>query len=234
MKTTSLLGTLAMLWLALAGHTAFAATPRDGGDQADRRTQFMLRQLTAEKTALQQENADLHAQVQAQAARIAELEKDTERQMAALDKADERIESMTRRIREDLERYKTLSERYTDTSGTLRDARTDIELLINAVGERDAWIDDCRAKNQDMFDANQALLNAYRDKGALAALMQNEPATGLGLVRVENAVQEYRYRLEDLRTAPFAGEAAPETKLKTGETPDTAAVTGSDERHRGM
>ena len=100
----------------------------------------------------------------------------------------------------DSARIAELQETYRKEIGV---ARGDIGLLRNAVQERDTWIADCQSKNEGLYKANGELLDAYRDKGAFAALVQREPVTGIASVKVENAVQEYRFRLEDLRTVKF-------------------------------
>lgn len=197
------------LFLLLGGAALQAAAPRaDGGDSAQRQARIMLQQIAAEKTALQKQNAELTGTVADLEARIKKLETETKKRNAELDTAQRNNDGLRARVERDSDRYKDLSEKHGATTSTLRDARADIQLLQNAVQEREQWIADCQAKNEGMYKTNMDLLSAYRDKGALDALAQHEPVTGLGLIKVENAVQEFQFRLEDLRTLEFKPDVA--------------------------
>lgn len=191
----------------LLGATAVAAAPRsEGGDPALRQVQAQMQRLAAERTALQKENAELSAKLAEQDKRIQELEAEAKRHSGELDKAQGANEQLRARVERDSERYKDLSERNSQTNATLRDAQADIQLLHDAVQERERWIADCQARNDKMFQTNTELLAAYRDKSAWDALKQSDPVTGLGAIAVENAMQEYQFRLEDLRTVKFEPE----------------------------
>lgn len=191
--------------LAMLGTATVTAAPRSegGGDGALRQAQMQMQKLAAERTALQKENAELAARLAEQETRIRELEAEVKQRSGELGQAHSANEQLRARVERDSERYKDLSARHTQTSASLRDTQADVELLRQAVIERDAWIDACQAKNDALYKANSELLAAYRDKGAWDALKQSEPVTGLGAVKVENVVQEYRFRLEDLRTVKF-------------------------------
>lgn len=191
----------------LGGTTAVVAAPRgEGGDPALRQVQAQMQKLAAERTALQKENAGLSAKLAEQDKRIQALEAEVKQRSGELDKAQGANEQLRARVERDSVRYKDLSERNSQTNATLRDAQADIQLLHNAVQEREHWIAECQVRNDKLFQANTELLAAYRDKGAWDALKQREPITGLGAIEVENAVQEYQFRLEDLRTVKFAAE----------------------------
>lgn len=197
---------LTMLAL-LGGTTAVVAAPRgEGGDPALRQVQAQMQKLAAERTALQKENAGLSAKLAEQDKRIQALEAEVKQRSGELDKAQGANEQLRARVERDNVRYKDLSERNSQTNVTLRDAQSDIQLLHNAVQEREHWISECQTRNDKLFQANTELLAAYRDKGAWDALKQSDPVTGLGAIAVENAVQEYQFRLEDLRTVKFEPE----------------------------
>lgn len=200
----------------LLGAAAVTAAPRsEGGDPALRQAQAQLQKLSAERNALQKQNAELTAQLAEQDKRIKELEAAAKQRDGELTQAQGANEQLRARVERDSERYKDLSERNSQTNETLQTAQADIQLLHNAVQEREHWIAACQAKNDGMFKANMELLAAYRDKSAWDALKQNDPVTGLGAIRVENAVQEYQFRLEDLRTVKFA----PETEAQAAQVP---------------
>lgn len=195
-------------WLLLMSANATAAPRGEGGGDALRKAQMLLQKLSTEKVALEKDNlrlADELKKVQSELdATKSSLKSTAQAQVAA----QQRNEALTQRVRDDGDRIRTLQDTHRKQ---IEDARADIRLLRNAVLERDQWITDCQAKNDAMYQTNADLLAAYRDKDAWDALKQSEPVTGLGSVKVENAVQEYRFRLEDLRTVKFE-PTAPTTK----------------------
>ncbi|MBI5462539.1 MAG: hypothetical protein HY941_10175 [Gammaproteobacteria bacterium] len=192
----------------LLGAVTVQATPRSGGgDTAARQAQAMIQKMAAENNALQKQNGELTAKLAELETQIKSLEAEGKRRGGELDQAQRSNEDLRARVERDSERYKELSARHGQTTDTLRDAKADIQLLHGAVQERDHWIADCRDKNEAMYKTNNELLAAYRDKSAWDALKQREPLTGIALVEVENAVQEYQFRLEDLRTVQFESTA---------------------------
>jgi chromosome segregation ATPase len=196
--------------LLLVSVTAQAAPRVETGDNVQRQAQMLMQQMAAEKTVLQKQNGELTAKLAELESRIKQLEAEAKQRSGELTAAQRNNEGLRGRVERDSERFKDLSERHGATTSTLRDALADVQLLQSAVQERDHWISQCQTKNEDMFKTNMDLLSAYRDKGALDALAQREPVTGLGSIKVENTVQEYQFRLEDLRTVKFESEVARE------------------------
>ena len=58
-------------------------------------------------------------------------------------------------------------------------------------------LQDSEAKNLALYQANQALLDEMGQQTHLSRFFRAEPLTGLGQVKVENILQEYRHKLED-------------------------------------
>ncbi len=182
-----------------------AAAPRDGGDQALRQAQLLLQKLSAEKTALEKENLRLADELKKTQDDLASTNKKLSTSENQNAQVLQRNATLMDRVRTDSEHIGNLNTTYRKEIG---DARSDIQLLRNAVLERNTWIEDCRAKNEGLYKTNVELLQAYHDKGAWDALAQREPITGISSIKVENAVQEYQFRLEDLRTVKFQPEGA--------------------------
>lgn len=204
--------------LLLVSVTTQAAPRVETGDNIQRQAQMMMQRMAAEKTALQKQNGELTANLAELEARVKQLEAEAKQRSGEFTAAQRNNEELRSRVERDSERYKDLSDRNAETASILRNAQADILLLQSAVQERDHWISQCQAKNEDMYNANMDLLSAYRDKGALAALTQREPVTGLGSIKVENTVQEYQFRLEDLRTIKFKSNIAiPESEYQAGQ-----------------
>lgn len=177
-----------------------------GGDDAMRKAQYLLRQLSQEKEALQTEKEQLQGELGALTSKVSTLENSMEKQRIALGKSSDKNSRLVDRINRDHEHILALQEKYRNTVAVLEASSRDNELLINAVQERNQWIDTCRARNDKLYEANVELLGLYENKGLAEALGQRDPVTQIGAVKVENEVQNYRFRLEDLRMSQFVAD----------------------------
>lgn len=192
-----------LLLLALSCTAAAETTRRETGDNALRKAEYMLRQLSQEKADLQAENANLGGKLQELQKKFDELQAKFTGTEQHLDRARASNEQLVSRIGRDNERMTELMEKYHDTVKTLQASKQDNQLLINAVAERNDWMQVCRERNEGLYKANLDLLQRYQNKGVLEALKQRDKLTGLTSVKVENEVQEYRFRLEDLQVSKF-------------------------------
>lgn len=205
MNTLLVYGFLASMLMLMTLVPVQAAAPRDqGGGDALRKAQQMLQSLAAEKSRLEAENLRLAEELKKSQSELDATRGSLDKVEQAHVNARQRNEALVERVRADSDRIAELQNRHRSELG---DARADIRLLHAAVEERDRWIGECQARNDGLYEANAELLEAYRNKGPLAALGQREPVTGLASVKVENAVQEYRFRLEDLRTVKYEPSA---------------------------
>jgi septal ring factor EnvC (AmiA/AmiB activator) len=177
-----------------------AEARRDGGgDQALRKAQYLIRQLSEEKSELQGKVIRLEEELDRVRAELEDLKDENKVLDARLNKSRSNNEQLVERVRSDLDKFKKLLERYRETAATLRQATVDNQYLVRAVQEREHWMQECRGRNQDLFAANSDLLERYRD----VATRHSEPFTGIGKVTVENEVQDYRFKLEDLQVTEF-------------------------------
>lgn len=204
--TTKRVTQLLLLAASVGIGAGLNAAPREAGsNDALRKAQYMLQKLSADKAALEQDNLRLAEELKQAQDELDTTRKTLEKTEQARGSERQKNAALALRVQADGSR---ISELQSAQRKAMDDARADIQLLQNAVQERDRWITDCQAKNDSLYQTNAELLAAYRDKGAFAALAQSEPLTGIASVKVENVVQEYRFRLEDLRTVKFAPSAA--------------------------
>jgi len=59
---------------------------------------------------------------------------------------------------------KEMIAKYRETAGKLQISNRDNQLLVNAVSERNQWIEQCQLKNTSMCTLNIELLERYRNK----------------------------------------------------------------------
>jgi chromosome segregation ATPase len=195
-----------MLLLSLLSFTASAQEARRAGSDATARLQQQLQQLGSERTALQSENARLKEQ-------LAKLEKDSRslatekdelarragaaegkvsRAAAGQQSASARLESTETRLNEVVGKYKELAEQ-------LRQVEAERNELARQAAADGQGLKACAQKNVQLAGVANEALDRYEKKGCFGALAQAEPFTGLKRTEVENAVEEYRQKVEGLQ-----------------------------------
>jgi chromosome segregation ATPase len=194
--------------LAVSAGVAAETARREGGDDALRKAQYLLRQLTAEQERLKTDNAKLQAELEGLKTENRHLEEQRGKQEGALASSKRNTEALIERVRSDNGKYRELVERYRSKLNELRAAQFKVAYLERAVSERNQWIETCKNSNDDLYSVNSELLKRYEKRGLLDLLAGAEPVTGLARVRTENVVEDYRYRLEDLKMPQFT-ESAP-------------------------
>jgi len=193
----------------LIGSFQAQAERREGGAAAAmHKAQIMIRKLSMEKSALQAETAQLNTQVSELEAKVEALQNELDITHKKLGKAAKYTDRLVGRIGKDTDRFKQLLKKYRDTSQTLSSAMRDNVLLVNAVQERKQWVDQCRAQNEKMYKTGLELLERYKTKTVAEVIKGKEPVLGLGRVELENTLQDYRFRLEDLTVTPFQASTA--------------------------
>jgi len=67
-------------------------------------------------------------------------------------------------------------------------------------------IQTCMKKNAELYQISVELMDRYRSKGVVDALLQAEPFTQLEKVRINNLLQEYRDKSDADKISPVAGQ----------------------------
>ncbi len=193
-----------LLVLMFVTPSGFADAPRKaGGDQAVRKAQYLLRQLSEEKNKLQTQNNQLETELTELKKKLAKVKKKLGKTNKKLDQSRSSNSQLVERVKSDRDRMQEMLNKYRQAAQMLRIEKSNVALLKNAVGERNNWIDKCKANNDSLYEVNLELLGKYKDKSAWQALKQDEPVTGLGNVKLEVIVDNYRFRIEDLQVADF-------------------------------
>jgi chromosome segregation ATPase len=185
-----LLRVLTFIAIAAAMPAAHAADPGGADPRALAKMQYMLKQTSAERDALQAEVAALKAELDALNKKHAALRVSAE---GALAKSKENNVALNDKLQE--------------TAARLQQTETEKRELEGIRTEQAQQIEACTDKNAKLFKANMELLGHYEKKGWLDALMQKEPLTGLKQVEIENLAEEYRDRIEALQVRSKAPAA---------------------------
>lgn len=174
--------------------TATVASAQDAGQQkALAKAQFMLRQVNAEKATLQQQVTDLQKQVDTLTKQLA----------AATTTASARQDSLAKQMSSSESKWRGANDKLTgDLQSTQEKLKASAQQSAHLQQQLQVQTENfklCHANNHKLYDINRELLAKYQDKGAMDALLQREPFTGVSSVEVENLVQDTQYRLDDLK-----------------------------------
>ena len=171
-----------------------AAHAQDANAQknAIAKAQFMLKQAAAEKAELQQQAAALQQQVEKLTRELAAVQSD----------ASAGKQKMQAGFSETIEQWR---QRDAKQTGQLEQLRAQLKEQTEQGARFEAQLQAqtnnfnvCYGNNKQLLDLNREILARYRDKGIFDSLRQSEPFTGLKEVEVQNLVQDYRYKLDDL------------------------------------
>lgn len=167
--------------------------------KALQKAQYMLRQATNEK-------AELQTQVDALKQQVEKLMQDVAATKTAADQAKRTTED---KYGNAIEQWKQRDTQRSDELASLKQQlnqeivqKREIESKLQKQSNNFAV---CYANNRKLYDLNGELLARYENKGFGDVLKQREPFTGIKQVDIENLVQDYRYRIDDLK---IPGEAA--------------------------
>jgi septal ring factor EnvC (AmiA/AmiB activator) len=186
----------------------------DRAQQVLARAQGLLRQVSAQKQELEAANGRLTAEVESLKRQLAKSEASLQESAALL--AAERKRA---------ERGVVVEERLDQTRATLQEARDRLRTAGDEARRRDQELAEADARlavlerglaeaernNLEMYQLNVQILDLYRNKSPWKSLVKADPITGLATVEVENTLQEYRVKLEDVRVEPTP-EPTPENR----------------------
>jgi hypothetical protein len=195
---------LAVVVLAMPVHAQQAADK--AAQAAVAKAQFMLRQVSGEKAALEVKNQELQKQIDALTKKTQVMEK--EQKVSELGK-----EKMSDQITGIKDKYVVLVGKYNELREAFIAEKKNNQKAELKMQERDGFIHQCVENNRKLFTINQEILGKYEDKGFWDVFNQQEPFTGLSQVEIENLVQDYQFQNEDAKVSeklvPLPSEKVP-------------------------
>jgi chaperonin cofactor prefoldin len=199
--------------LLLAGGGALAQTERSGN--ADARVMQQLQQLTGERQALQSENTKLKQEIEQlkkdlqkasagtaaleSRARVAEV--NASRGLQSGKQAEEQLERARGQLQE-------LVAKFRETAQTLRDVETDRDTIKGQLGAKQREVGTCIDRNAGLYNLNAEVLERMANRGFWSTLSEREPFTRLKRTELENLIEDYKYRADELRIAQQQKQSA--------------------------
>jgi chromosome segregation ATPase len=202
--STSLNGLLAMAALSLCG-TAMAQVERSGGG-ANAQMAQQYQQVAAERNALQAANAKLKKDLDDQKSQLASALK----QVAALKARDggsaaqlAAAQTAKRNSDEEIEKTKAklqeLLARFRDTVAALSGVETERDQVKRDLTASIVRYDVCAQRNVEISQISNEVLDRLDHQTAIGVMFRAEPFTRIQRTRLDNLVDEYRQRVEELK-----------------------------------
>lgn len=190
--------------LLVIGVAAQAQTQRSGN--ADARVAQQLQQLSSEKVALQAENNKLKQeleQVKAQLQKSASASKDLENRNKVLQASAGRGAANSQQTEEQLERSRAqlqeLVTKFRETAQTLRDVEVERTTVKSQLAAKEREYKVCVDRSVGLYELNKEVLNRMEDRGFWSQVSEREPFTRIKRTQLENLIDDYRYRVDELR-----------------------------------
>jgi chromosome segregation ATPase len=188
---------------------SYAQVQRSGGGEAQKFMQ-QYQQVAAEKTALQAQLAQMKKDLDAAQADLVAMKKERDalkarsagaaaptaavaQLTAAKDSAEKNLEQYKQRMAE-------LVARFRETAASLKEVEADRTKARNDLEVRNAAFDKCAQNNLALYELTGQVLDRYEHVGLFTRVSAAEPFTKIARTRLDNLVEEYRARAQELRT----------------------------------
>ncbi len=195
----SILRFLSVLYLLGMGLSAVAEERRAPSDNAAQRVQYMLRQVTLERDALQQ-------QLNQQTREIDELKKKLEDKSKRLAKQKNMLNSSRGNNEKLAEQTQQLSDRLLDLRKQSQELVVKFKEVVSQYREtemarrtlevnlktNEGKLESCQRMNAELIEINEEILEKYQDKGVFDALLQKDPLTGIRKAQLDTQVETFR------------------------------------------
>lgn len=209
---TIALPALVLLLISANAGAAADVVRREGGNEAAAqiaRIQQSMNAISAERDALAAEKGKLEKDLAALEKKLETANRKLSVAETSLERYRETDTALRDRLTEDRARMQELVDKFRETATNLRQVEQERADLTRTSERQHEEIRACTQKNLELYQSNLDLLDRYESKGVWASLAQREPLTGLKRVEIENMIEEYRYRLDQLQVS--ASSAPPPT-----------------------
>jgi chromosome segregation ATPase len=204
--------TICLLLAVGGGVPAVQAQVERSGGGANAQLMQQYQQALSEVTSLKADNArqkkdldDMKAQLDAAKRQLEAAKAGAGQVQAALTAAQASDQSNVQALDQTRKRLQELVDRYRDTVASLRGLETDHTQLQQQLAQSKSEFDQCAERNYQLYEVDGEVLDRYEHQGVFAHLAKAEPFTQLKRTQIENLVDEYRARAEELRVHKAAG-----------------------------
>lgn len=189
-----------LLILLLGVEAAHAQVQRSGNDVA--RVMQQLQQVTAEKTQLKSENDSLKKQLEELKAKAIKAGADRsvlQQQKRELETSSARQKESEDALQQLRDKMQELIGKFRETATQLQSTETDRDQLKTALDARERDYKICVDRNAGLYFLNDDILRRLEHRSIWGKMAEKEPFTQISRTRLENLIDEYRDRVEELR-----------------------------------
>ncbi len=211
--------------LVAALMSAHAQQPRSGGDSA--RAAQQLQQLATERAELKDQNAKLQQQIddlKKKSDSSSSSAKSLQQRVTELTAAAARSEADNQQNAQALEKSRAqlqeLVGRFREMAQNLKNAETERSDLTAQLNTKNREFSSCVDRNIGLYTAGIEVLNRMEHRGVFTSISEKEPFTQIQRTRMENLIDEYRQRMDELRLQGQQGSAP-----GSGPSPAAGAAT---------
>lgn len=191
---------------------AVGQVQRSGNDAA--RVMQQLQQVTAEKAQAQAENAKLKTEVEALKAQLAKAStaltasEQRAKKAAPLAKDSAALQETNDALTRTRSQMQELVGKFRETGQILKEVETDRDRLRAQASNQERDLKTCVDRNAGLYLVSDEILRNLENRGVWSSLTQKEPFTQISRTRLENLIDDYRYRVEELRVVDKKSAAA--------------------------
>ena len=162
--------------------------------------------LQAEKTSLEEKNAELTKKLETLTKLNASERTTAEKTITDLKEKNEEQSHEMLRLNESLAKWKAGYQKVEDTA---RAKEAERARLADKIVLLDRRVADYRRKNEELYKTGSEVLTRYEKFSLGDALTAREPFTRLTRVKIESLVQDYQDKLTDNKIKPEDSKPAP-------------------------
>ena len=211
-RTLAVVGMLTgLLAVVLLPAPAQAQTARSGG-AANPLLLQQMQQLASERTRLQAENAKMKLELEA-----TRKERDTLKNgqqalaqrnrstAAALQQANTQHAQATEQIAQNKAEMQALIVKFRDTIQQLKGIEAESTSAKQTIAVTERQLNVCMDHDVALYNLDVEIMSHADHESGFTHLVRMEPITQIGRARLENRVDDYKARANDLRVKPAAG-----------------------------
>lgn len=205
----------AIVWMSLSCCALLLATPADAASGKDqvRRLQQRLSALEQEKGQLLQEKSELDGKLKESTGQIVHAKQGAEvanRKLVSLEAklrtSEQEKSDLAHKVEALEEKRAATGKELAETAASLRQEQQVRAQVEANLGQRNKDYASCVTRNESLHRTGLSLLKDYEEKTCTTSVLQGEPLTQLKRVSLENALEDYRQKLDAQRIGDAAAE----------------------------
>ncbi len=163
--------------------------------------------LKADNDKLKKQLDDVKKQLDAAQGQLKKVQAGTSASASQLAAAQAASQRDSQQLEQSKTKMQDLLGRFRETAVTLRGVESDRTQAKQDLAKSQSELDRCAERNYQLYQLADELLDRYEHQSALSYMEKAEPFTRIKRTQIENAVDEYRQRAQELQIQRAQREA---------------------------